>query len=98
MFVGHKTHSVVFSLVAATPLLAIAYHQKTTDFMAQYGLSDFCIDEEEITEQRLVEIFDRMQPQLEDISQKQMKHSQERCQQVINDFSEMIAPMRSGNH
>ncbi|MEJ2649172.1 MAG: polysaccharide pyruvyl transferase family protein [Sedimentisphaerales bacterium] len=38
MFLGHKTHSQIFSLVAETPLLAIAYHKKTEDFMAQFNL------------------------------------------------------------
>ena len=37
-FVGHKTHSVLIALTVGTPVLALAYHPKTADFMKQYDL------------------------------------------------------------
>ena len=40
IFVGHKTHSVVFALSVAVPIVAVAYHPKTKDFMSQFGLSE----------------------------------------------------------
>ncbi len=36
-FIGHKTHSTIFALASGTPLLAIAYHPKTTEFLTQFN-------------------------------------------------------------
>lgn len=48
MFIGHKTHSVVFGLATGTPILAVSYHPKTLDFMKIYGLSENCLAEGEL--------------------------------------------------
>ncbi len=46
-FIGYKTHSVIMSLTTATPLLAIAYHEKTIDFMRDFGMEQFAISDED---------------------------------------------------
>ena len=90
MFVGHKTHSQIFSLLAATPLLAIAYHKKTEDFMAQYGLEKYCITDEKISAEKLIELFDEINNNLDFINQKQEMTGSEMCKQVKEDFAKMI--------
>ena len=52
MYIGYKTHSVIMSLTTATPLLGICYHRKTRDFMADYGLAQYSIDDEELTAEK----------------------------------------------
>jgi len=90
MFVGHKTHSQIFSLVAATPLLAVAYHKKTEDFMAQYGLENYCITDEQINAEKLIELFDKINNNLDSINRKEEVVGSKMCTQVNQDFSNMI--------
>ena len=94
MFVGHKTHSQVFSLVAATPLLAVAYHRKTEDFMAQFGLEKYCVDDAQISAEKLIEMFDEINKNLDAISHKQQEVGSEICAQVKRDFARMIEETR----
>jgi len=94
MFVGHKTHSQIFSLVAATPLLAIAYHKKTEDFMVQFGLEKYCITDAEISAEKLIELFDEMNNNLDSINQKEQEVGSKTCMQVREDFARMIEQVR----
>jgi polysaccharide pyruvyl transferase WcaK-like protein len=95
MFVGHKTHSQIFSLLAATPLLAIAYHKKTEDFMAQYGLEKYCITDAQISAEKLIELFDEINNNLDLINEKQEITGSKICKQVREDFAKMIDLLRS---
>ena len=90
MFMGHKTHSQIFSLVAGTPLLAIAYHKKTEDFMAQFTLEQYCIVDTKLSTEKLIEIFIKMNQNLNQISEKQQEKALRMCEKVRNDFSKMI--------
>ncbi len=90
MFVGHKTHSQIFSLTAGTPLLAIAYHKKTEDFMAQFGLEKYCIPDTELKADKLIEIFNQINKNLDQISEKQQENASEMYEKVRSDFSRMI--------
>jgi polysaccharide pyruvyl transferase WcaK-like protein len=90
MFVGHKTHSQIFSLVAATPLIAVAYHRKTEDFMAQFGLEDYCIVESQLSSGKLMEMFDRINDNLDAVGRKQQEIALGMYQQVGEDFKRMI--------
>jgi len=94
MFVGHKTHSQIFSLLAATPLLAIAYHKKTEDFMAQYGLEKYCITDAQISAEKLIALFDEINNNLDLINEKQEMTGSEMCKQVGEDFAKMIEQAR----
>ncbi len=95
MFVGHKTHSQIFSLLAATPLLAIAYHKKTEDFMAQYGLEKYCITDDQISAEKLIELFDEINNNLDFINEKQEMTGSKMCKQVREDFARMIDQARN---
>ncbi len=90
VFVGHKTHSQIFSLVAATPLLAVAYHKKTEDFMTQFRLEDCCIIDEQLNAEKLVRIFEQINNNLDQISQKQQEVASKMYEQVRKDFKRMI--------
>ena len=90
MFVGHKTHSQIFSLTAGTPLLAIAYHKKTEDFMAQFALEQYCIVDTRLSSEKLIEMFNSINKDLDRISEKQQETASEMYKQVRSDFSKMI--------
>lgn len=54
--IGYKTHSVVFSLVQHKPIIGVAYHQKSIDFMKDYGLEAYAVWDEEATSSNLCRI------------------------------------------
>ena len=94
VFAGHKTHSQIFSLVAATPLLAVAYHRKTEDFMAQFGLEKYCIVDTQLSAEKLIKIFDEINDNLDAISQTEQETASKMYAQVSEDFAKMIKQFR----
>jgi polysaccharide pyruvyl transferase WcaK-like protein len=94
MYVGHKTHSQIFSLVAGTPLLAIAYHKKTEDFMAQFGLEKYCVADAVIDSKKLINLFNQINENLDQISQKEQESAYQMYEKVKSDFSKMIKDYR----
>ena len=94
IFVGHKTHSQIFSLVAATPLLAIAYHRKTEDFMAQFGLEKYCIADAQLSTEKLIKLFDEVNNNLDTINRKAEEVGSRMCIQVKEDFTRVIEQVR----
>lgn len=51
--IGCKTHSVVFCATVGTPVVAVAYHKKSVDFMNSMGLGEYSIMDHEVNEARL---------------------------------------------
>jgi len=90
IFLGHKTHSQIFSLVAATPLIAVAYHRKTEDFMAQFGLEDYCIVDTQLSGEKLVQLFEKIGDNLDAVSRKQQETALGMYKEVGEDFKRMI--------
>jgi polysaccharide pyruvyl transferase WcaK-like protein len=89
-FVGHKTHSVIFSLTTGTPLLAIAYHPKTREFMKQFNVEENCIDDSGLEGARLIETFERITRQLDAVGQKQADKAAAKGAVVRSDFSAIL--------
>ena len=89
LFVGHKTHSIVFSLTVGTPLIAIAYHKKTSDFMEQFGIGEYALPDEYLTSDKLKELFSKIEQNLDEISHKQQIGFQI-GEQARQDFAAMI--------
>lgn len=67
-FIGYKTHSVIMALTTATPLLGICYHQKTRDFMADYGLVEYAIDDEVFSCGEAITVAEKLVQNAEEIN------------------------------
>jgi len=80
--------------VAATPLLAIAYHKKTEDFMAQFGLEKYCIADAQLSTEKLIQLFDEVNNNLNTINRKAEEVGSRMCTQVKEDFARMIEQVR----
>lgn len=89
-FVGHKTHSIIFALISATPVVAIAYHQKSCDFMEQFLVKEFCIADTELTPDNAQNTLDNVLRQLTDISGTERIKALEYAAQVRTDFARML--------
>jgi len=53
-----KTHSVIYGLIMQIPLIAIAYAEKTMDFMKDFGLENYCVYLSGIDTNDCLRIFD----------------------------------------
>lgn len=90
IFVGHKTHSAIFALTVGTPLVALAYHRKTEDFMAQYRLEANVIPDAQLNAQRLIDVFDRVCRDADSIARQQVQVSSRLGASVREDFLAML--------
>ncbi|MBN1346440.1 MAG: polysaccharide pyruvyl transferase family protein [Phycisphaerae bacterium] len=90
LFVGHKTHSVIFALAVGTPVIALAYHQKTEDFMNRYGLKRFCIPDANLSAESLATAFDEAQSDVNDLGDQILEESRRLGGQVRADFHDMV--------
>lgn len=89
-FIGHKTHSVIIALITGTPLLAIAYHPKTTDFMEQFELAENCLDDRLLDGPTLIDMFEQIRAAMDPISEQQLEKSKEFGAIVRRDFRDML--------
>jgi polysaccharide pyruvyl transferase WcaK-like protein len=90
LFIGHKTHSVIFALITGTPLVAIAYHQKTIDFMTEYNLNQQCIEESQLKAKNLLALFDRTCADKQSLSEQELDVSRKLARIIREDFRIMM--------
>lgn len=89
-FIGYKTHSVIMALTTATPLIAIAYHQKTVDFMNDFGLGDYAIPDDELDEVKFEKCAFLLKANLEQIQIQQRKVSRHMSEELKKILCEMV--------
>ena len=85
-YIGYKTHSVIMALTTATPLIGICYHKKTRDFMADYGLADYAIDDELFTGEKGIELAKKLAVNAEEVHNCMCKKSLETAAIIEKDF------------
>lgn len=90
VFVGHKTHSTIFALATGTPVIALAYHPKTIEFLKQFGLEKNAIDDKYLSTENLCNIFENMEPELDKLSLIEYNKSIEFANRIEKDFFNVI--------
>lgn len=98
VFVGHKTHSIIFALVTATPLIAIGYHIKAMDFMRQFGLDEYCFMEKETLPMKLITIYEKIMINLDEVYVIESQKSDQMCHKVRKDFKHLIDELNDNYH
>ena len=73
LFVGTKTHSIVYGLKTATPTLSISYQEKSTEFMKMFGMEENAIPMENLNQADFMSIFDRIYYNRKEIKQTLQK-------------------------
>ena len=63
LIIGTRLHSLILATDSATPIIAIAYHRKVSDFMKLIGLEERCCSIEEITNESdiLLELYNAVE-------------------------------------
>lgn len=57
LFIGTKTHSIVYGLKTAVPTISISYQQKSNEFMEMFGMLEYAIDLKDLELERFMTIF-----------------------------------------
>ncbi|MBE6413519.1 MAG: polysaccharide pyruvyl transferase family protein [Verrucomicrobiaceae bacterium] len=89
-FIGYKTHSVIMALSTSTPLLAICYHQKTYDFMQDYGMEMYAVDDEKFDLKKTLTIIELLIQNKDDVYKAINLKSKKIADRVLSDFSSEI--------
>ncbi|MCK9478950.1 MAG: polysaccharide pyruvyl transferase family protein [Firmicutes bacterium] len=89
-YIGYKTHSVIMALATGTPLLGICYHKKTHDFMADYGLEGYAIDDEMFNEEQGILISQKIIEQANNIHMLMIEKSKEIAFAIRDHFEEAM--------
>lgn len=71
VFIGTKTHSVVYGLKSGVPTISISYQDKSNEFMQMFGVRENAINLKDITPDDFMQIFKRVFESLEFYRQKQ---------------------------
>lgn len=77
IFIGTKTHSIVYGLKGLVPTISISYQQKSTEFMKMFGFEENVITLKDLNIKKFQTIFDRVYHNLQDIRNKQEKAYEE---------------------
>jgi polysaccharide pyruvyl transferase WcaK-like protein len=68
--VANRYHGILFGLLLRKPVLAIAYHKKSLELMAQMGLSEYVLDSDSIRVDTLINRFDSLRAKRDLIREK----------------------------
>ncbi|MEI6139832.1 MAG: polysaccharide pyruvyl transferase family protein [Mariniphaga sp.] len=90
VFIGHKTHSVIFALTVGTPLIAISYHPKTIDFLKEYKLEENLIKDDELNIDRFISVFNFTYNNLDNIGLHEFEKSSFFAKSIQNDLKEEL--------
>lgn len=60
IFIGTKTHSIVYGLKALVPTISISYQQKSTEFMKMFGVEENAINLRMLNRKEFMAVFDRV--------------------------------------
>ena len=60
LFIGTKTHSIVYGLKSLIPTISISYQQKSTEFMKMFNVEENAIDLKVLNNIDFMNIFDRV--------------------------------------
>jgi len=90
-FIGYKTHSIIMALTTATPLIAIAYHKKSADFMKDFGLEEYVVSDEELCVENSNRLIYKLNENLKEIQLKEKKVAQLMAKQLKSDLSRLTS-------
>ena len=72
MTIAYKTHSTIFFMINETPLVAVAYHPKSIEFMEKIGIEHYAIRDEEASSDKLIELVDKLVENYDEVVKKRL--------------------------
>lgn len=95
LFIGHKTHSTIFSMATGTPLVGIAYHVKTREFMHQFGCEQYCIDDDKLNSLNLISSFDALLSNMDSVGFSLFEKAKEMGRVITEDMKIVINKIKN---
>lgn len=89
-FIGHKTHSTIFAMATGTPLVGVAYHVKTREFMHQFECEEYCIDDCKLSPQILQSTIGSLLSKIDIVGNLLFSRAREMSFEVRNEFNFII--------
>ncbi len=82
---AYKTHSTIFSIICNSPLIAIAYHPKSIEFMDSISLAEYSINDYDASFENLMCLVDKIVKNANEIKMKE-KIGVENNRKIISDY------------
>lgn len=93
IIVATRFHNVLLALLCDKPVIAISFHHKCTSLMSAMGLSNYCLDINDLNADRLIEKFRNLEANASGVrllvKEKQSKFRKELDEQYKLIFSDM---------
>lgn len=86
---AYKTHATVFSMICTTPLIAVAYHPKSIEFMESIGLKEYSIMDSDASYDNLKILVQSVQNNLTEIKNKELLGIENNRTEIIKFFEEI---------
>ncbi len=90
IFVGHKTHSTIFALATGTPLIGIAYHPKTEEFMKQFSVPFYCVVDKNLSSEILMNKLDNIESELDQVGVSLFSKARVLSDKILGDLKKVI--------
>lgn len=87
--IGLRYHSNIFSAKMKTPFISVSYEQKMKGFMEQSNLSDLCIDVKDLSPDNLIQRFDYLEKDYDNIK-KRIESASEMAKSISLKTTELI--------
>jgi polysaccharide pyruvyl transferase WcaK-like protein len=88
--VASRLHGVLLSHRLCLPVLAISYDRKVDTYMADVGMSDYCLDIHDVTKDSLVEVFEALTKDSESIRSTLMEINQRYARQLQHQYDVVL--------
>jgi polysaccharide pyruvyl transferase CsaB len=73
IILGMRLHSIIFSILNATPVIALGYDPKVSNLMKRVGCGDYVVDLKDITSNKITILMNKALKQGESLSQELKK-------------------------
>ena len=87
--VATRFHNVLMSLLLDKPVIAISFHHKCSSLMHEMGLSEYCHDINRINADALIEQFQALVRNADDVKQVILQRV-EKCKQALDEQYELL--------
>jgi colanic acid/amylovoran biosynthesis protein len=82
--IGTRMHTAIFALSTATPVIVIGYQPKTCGMMRFFGLPQYCINIEEISNEALEGLFSELYNNIDAVTSEASAYQKNMCELINN--------------
>ncbi|BCD62076.1 colanic acid/amylovoran biosynthesis protein [Nitratiruptor sp. YY08-26] len=96
IFIGTKTHSIVYGLKSFVPTISISYQQKSTEFMKMFGVEENAINLKDLNIEKFMTIFNRIYENKEKYSKIQKINYEKVKNRSLQNFKYLLSLFNKG--